>query len=137
MQSNVKALIADELYIAIVSQRDADVILFYEQGGVDIGDVDAKVHLPDVSRPLTVRRVCAAPCEDKHALARTPTLTVIVSSIALSGAPSRSGSAAEGGRAATDGRTAHDTCGRSRREDEVRWWMHGETIRTSRSDVKH
>ncbi|KAF8383510.1 acly-1 [Pristionchus pacificus] len=32
----------DELYVAIVSGRDEDVILFYEQGGVDIGDVDAK-----------------------------------------------------------------------------------------------
>ncbi|GMR31829.1 hypothetical protein PMAYCL1PPCAC_02024, partial [Pristionchus mayeri] len=32
----------DELYVAIFSGRDSDVILFYEQGGVDIGDVDAK-----------------------------------------------------------------------------------------------
>ncbi|GMT32112.1 hypothetical protein PFISCL1PPCAC_23409, partial [Pristionchus fissidentatus] len=32
----------DELYVAIFSGREADVILFYEQGGVDIGDVDAK-----------------------------------------------------------------------------------------------
>lgn len=36
-------IVRDELYVAIVSGRDEDVILFYEQGGVDIGDVDAKV----------------------------------------------------------------------------------------------
>nr|CDJ80457.1 CoA-binding and ATP-citrate lyase succinyl-CoA ligase domain containing protein [Haemonchus contortus] len=33
---------ADELYIAIFSQRNNDVIMFYEHGGVDIGDVDQK-----------------------------------------------------------------------------------------------
>lgn len=38
-----KIIVRDELYVAIVSGRDEDVILFYEQGGVDIGDVDAKV----------------------------------------------------------------------------------------------
>ncbi|KAI6230659.1 ATP-citrate synthase [Aphelenchoides fujianensis] len=32
----------EEAYIAIYSRREHDVILFYEQGGVDIGDVDAK-----------------------------------------------------------------------------------------------
>lgn len=33
----------DELYVAIYSLRDHDVIMFYEEGGVEIGDVDAKV----------------------------------------------------------------------------------------------
>ncbi|CAI4228619.1 unnamed protein product [Auanema sp. JU1783] len=33
---------SDELYIAIYSLRDEDVIMFYEQGGVDVGDVDQK-----------------------------------------------------------------------------------------------
>ncbi|EPB70022.1 CoA binding domain protein [Ancylostoma ceylanicum] len=33
---------ADELYVAIFSQRHHDVIMFYEHGGVDIGDVDQK-----------------------------------------------------------------------------------------------
>uniref|UniRef100_A0A7E4VQE2 ATP-citrate synthase n=1 Tax=Panagrellus redivivus TaxID=6233 RepID=A0A7E4VQE2_PANRE len=33
---------SDELYIAIFSRRQEDVILFYEQGGVEVGDVDAK-----------------------------------------------------------------------------------------------
>ncbi|VDL75016.1 unnamed protein product [Nippostrongylus brasiliensis] len=33
---------SDELYIAIYSQRNNDVIMFYEHGGVDIGDVDQK-----------------------------------------------------------------------------------------------
>uniref|UniRef100_A0A1I7VNE3 ATP-citrate synthase n=1 Tax=Loa loa TaxID=7209 RepID=A0A1I7VNE3_LOALO len=33
---------SDEMYIAIISRREDDVILFYEHGGVDIGDIDAK-----------------------------------------------------------------------------------------------
>lgn len=32
----------EELYVAIYSERDADTILFHHEGGVDIGDVDAK-----------------------------------------------------------------------------------------------
>ncbi|TDG47025.1 hypothetical protein AWZ03_006462 [Drosophila navojoa] len=33
---------AEEMYVCIYSHRSADTILFYHQGGVDIGDVDAK-----------------------------------------------------------------------------------------------
>ncbi|MCW4002528.1 MAG: ATPase [Candidatus Bathyarchaeota archaeon] len=33
---------SDECYIAIVSTRDGDEILFYHQGGINVGDVDAK-----------------------------------------------------------------------------------------------
>lgn len=33
---------SDEAYIAIVSNRHGDEILFYHQGGVNVGDVDAK-----------------------------------------------------------------------------------------------
>ena len=33
---------ADESYLAIVSNRDGDEILYCHQGGVDVGDVDAK-----------------------------------------------------------------------------------------------
>ncbi len=32
----------DEYYLAIMSTRDGDTILFYPEGGVDVGDVDAK-----------------------------------------------------------------------------------------------
>jgi len=32
----------EEHYLCITSQRDGDLILFYSQGGVDIGDVDSK-----------------------------------------------------------------------------------------------
>lgn len=32
----------DEMYIAIYSRREYDVILFYERGGVDVGDIDVK-----------------------------------------------------------------------------------------------
>lgn len=34
----------DELYIAIFSKMEQDIILFYEQGGVEVGDIDAKVN---------------------------------------------------------------------------------------------
>lgn len=33
---------AEEAYVCIYSERTSDIILFYHQGGVDIGDVDAK-----------------------------------------------------------------------------------------------
>jgi len=32
----------EEAYVCIYSHRTADTILFYHQGGVDIGDVDSK-----------------------------------------------------------------------------------------------
>jgi len=34
---------SEELYVAIYSNMDQDIILFFEQGGVEIGDVDEKV----------------------------------------------------------------------------------------------
>ena len=34
---------AEEFYVCIYSERDGDTILFHHEGGVDIGDVDAKV----------------------------------------------------------------------------------------------
>ena len=33
---------AEEAYVCIYSHRTADTILFYHQGGVDVGDVDSK-----------------------------------------------------------------------------------------------
>ena len=33
---------SDECYLAITSNQSGDTILFYHQGGVDVGDVDAK-----------------------------------------------------------------------------------------------
>ncbi|CAD5234806.1 unnamed protein product [Bursaphelenchus xylophilus] len=33
---------SEEFYLAIYSRREEDIILFYEQGGVDVGDIDAK-----------------------------------------------------------------------------------------------
>ncbi|EDW72064.1 uncharacterized protein Dwil_GK10643 [Drosophila willistoni] len=38
----------EEMYVCIYSHRAADTILFYHQGGVDIGDVDAKAVKLDV-----------------------------------------------------------------------------------------
>jgi ATP citrate (pro-S)-lyase len=33
---------SDECYVAITSNRDGDKILFYHQGGINVGDIDAK-----------------------------------------------------------------------------------------------
>ncbi|XP_070566811.1 ATP-citrate synthase-like [Ptychodera flava] len=38
----------DEMYVCIYSSRSVDTILFYHEGGVDIGDVDAKAVKMDV-----------------------------------------------------------------------------------------
>lgn len=38
----------EEAYVCIYSHRYADTILFHHQGGVDIGDVDAKALKLDV-----------------------------------------------------------------------------------------
>lgn len=38
----------EEAYICIYSHRKADTILFHHQGGVDIGDVDAKALKLDI-----------------------------------------------------------------------------------------
>lgn len=44
----------EEAYVCIYSHRTADTILFYHQGGVDIGDVDAKAVKLDVPVGETV-----------------------------------------------------------------------------------
>lgn len=38
----------EEMYVCIYSHRHADTILFYHQGGVDIGDVDSKAVKLDI-----------------------------------------------------------------------------------------
>lgn len=38
----------DEHYICIYAQRDCNTVLFYHEGGVDVGDVDAKASTLDV-----------------------------------------------------------------------------------------
>jgi len=38
----------EEAYVCIYSKRDQDVILFYHEGGVDIGDVDSKASILEV-----------------------------------------------------------------------------------------
>lgn len=38
----------DEMYLAIISKRHCDIVMFYERGGVDIGDVDAKARTYEV-----------------------------------------------------------------------------------------
>jgi len=44
----------EEAYVCIYSHRTADTILFYHQGGVDIGDVDSKALKLDVPVGSTV-----------------------------------------------------------------------------------
>lgn len=39
----------EEVYVCIYSHRNADTILFHHQGGVDIGDVDAKALKLEIS----------------------------------------------------------------------------------------
>lgn len=39
----------EEAYVCIYSHRNADTILFHHQGGVDIGDVDAKALKLEIS----------------------------------------------------------------------------------------
>jgi ATP citrate (pro-S)-lyase len=39
---------SDECYIAIMSTQDGDAILFYQEGGVNVGDVDTKASRLDV-----------------------------------------------------------------------------------------
>jgi len=38
----------EEVYVCIYSHRKADTILFHHQGGIDIGDVDAKALKLDI-----------------------------------------------------------------------------------------
>lgn len=62
----------EEVYICIYSHRKADTILFHHQGGVDIGDVDAKAlkldipvggELPD--RSTLINKLLANVTDDK------------------------------------------------------------------------
>lgn len=49
----------EEAYVCIYSHRTADTILFYHQGGVDIGDVDAKavkLEVP-VGKTVTIDKI--------------------------------------------------------------------------------
>jgi len=43
---------AVEFYVAMMNTRDGETILFYHEGGVDVGDVDAKARKMDVSLGL-------------------------------------------------------------------------------------
>lgn len=67
----------DEFYVCILSLRDGDQILFYEEGGVEVGDVDAKAHrmlVPTGTEP-SVDAVVAAllkgvPAAQRHVVAQ-------------------------------------------------------------------
>ena len=62
----------EEAYVCIYSHRKADTILFHHQGGIDIGDVDAKAlklnisvgsEMPD--RSMLIDRLLTNVIDDK------------------------------------------------------------------------
>lgn len=53
----------DEMYIAIFSERSRDVIMFYEHGGVDIGDVEEKAR--SVSIPVQLDNKAMTPSDEE------------------------------------------------------------------------
>lgn len=55
--------LSDEYYVCIQSDREGEEILFYSQGGVDVGDVDAKakrMHIEIGDDTLTAERILQA-----------------------------------------------------------------------------
>ncbi|VDM41323.1 unnamed protein product [Toxocara canis] len=40
----------DEMYVAMLSRRDHDIIMFYEKGGIDVGDIDAKLSEDELTK---------------------------------------------------------------------------------------
>lgn len=62
----------EEAYICIYSHRKADTILFHHQGGIDIGDVDAKALKLDIpvggeipDRSILIDRLLTNVMDDK------------------------------------------------------------------------
>ncbi|CAI5456268.1 unnamed protein product [Caenorhabditis angaria] len=53
----------DEMYIAIFSTREEDTIMFYEHGGVDIGDVESKARFLKV--PVQVDNNLMSPTQEQ------------------------------------------------------------------------
>ncbi len=58
----------DEYYVAITSTRDGDTILFYHQGGINVGDVDAKA----MKLPVRIGTLPSAPEIEKKLLENVP-----------------------------------------------------------------
>ncbi|XP_041367223.1 ATP-citrate synthase-like isoform X2 [Gigantopelta aegis] len=65
----------EEFYVCIYSHRYADIILFYHEGGIDIGDVDSKAVKLDIpvgeeldSGAVTSKLLSKAPANSKEAL---------------------------------------------------------------------
>ena len=67
---------SDECYVAIMSTKDGDTIMFYHEGGVNVGDVDSKAvtlgsshrHLPNSRKKLRRNFSRNCPLTAKHAL---------------------------------------------------------------------
>jgi ATP citrate (pro-S)-lyase len=58
----------DEYYLAILSQRDGDQILFHHQGGINVGDIDAKA----VRMPIPIGTYPTASDIEKQLLGNVP-----------------------------------------------------------------
>jgi len=53
----------EEFYVSIYSHRFADTILFYHEGGVDVGDVDAKVCVDCLNSFVSQFYLCLQACK--------------------------------------------------------------------------
>ncbi len=58
----------DEYYLAILSQRDGDQILFHHQGGINVGDIDAKA----LRMTIPIGTFPSAEEIEKHLLGNVP-----------------------------------------------------------------
>lgn len=58
----------DEYYLAILSQRDGDQILFHHQGGINVGDIDAKA----VRMTIPIETTPSAADVEKQLLGNVP-----------------------------------------------------------------
>jgi len=70
----VPHLASDEYYLCIYSVRDGDEILFYHEGGVDVGDVDSKAERLIVETGSTLNTETVETALLKHAPAARKTL---------------------------------------------------------------
>ena len=64
---------SDEYYVCIAGQRDGDEIMFYHEGGIDVGDVDAKAKRFLV--PMRIDDADGTPAVTADALAASELLT--------------------------------------------------------------
>ena len=74
---------SDEVYICIQNKRTGDELLFYHEGGVDVGDVDSKAvhHLVPLGSGLTEEEVQSALLTGVTDAKRRPVLASFIASL--------------------------------------------------------